>query len=127
MTVVVYLPCCDGHVKAVAGFPFLDLSEDLQRRVLASVPLRQWAQLACMKKSLRILYSERVRERDQAVAARLGSDLAAESREGLASAQTSLPRDLIVEPPVRLPSIAFVAGCTPRNRGEAGAGEGVRG
>ncbi len=123
---------CSGGAQVVTVFAFLDLPEDLQRRVLVYVPLRQWAQLACMRKSLRATYSERVRERDVAVAARLRSDFRAESCEGLANAQTSLPHDLIVEPPVRRQSSATAARCitcTTMGKGgkEGGQGGGGRG
>jgi hypothetical protein len=47
------------------------------------------------------MYLDRVRERDAAVAARLQSYFTAEFRAGLSLAQTALPRDLIVYPPVR--------------------------
>ncbi len=92
--------CCAGGVKVNSVFPFLDLPEDLQMRVLASFPLRLWAQLAFMRKSMRTIYSERVRQRDEAVAARVRSDFTVESCVGLPDEPTSLPRDLIVEPEV---------------------------
>jgi hypothetical protein len=88
------------------AFPLFDLPEDLQRQVMRFVPLRGLAQLACMRKSLRTAYSERVMQRDEIVAARVSSDFTSEYRERLSYAKTSLPRDLIVEPPVGAPCCA---------------------
>ncbi len=88
-------------VKESNPVPFLDLPEEMQRLVLRYIPLRQFAQLACLRKELRMLYLERVGERDVVVAAVLKSHFTAEFSEGLTDAQIALPRDLLVQPEVR--------------------------
>jgi hypothetical protein len=82
-------------------FPWVDLPRDMQRLVLGSVPLRELARLACVSKDLRTAYEERVGTRDSAVAGLLESHFTADFRARLAPAQTALPYDLIVDPPVR--------------------------
>jgi hypothetical protein len=74
---------------------------------MAYVPLRNLAQLACLCKAFRALYLERVMEREEVVSGLLETHFTAEFREGLYPAETALPRDLIVDPPVRAP-------CCPR-------------
>jgi hypothetical protein len=82
-------------------FTILDLPPDMQRVILGPLPLRQLVQLACLSKGLRNMCLERVQQRDAVVAARLESDFTTEFRQGLRPADTSLPQDLLVEPPVR--------------------------
>jgi hypothetical protein len=69
--------------------------------LLARVPLRKLARLACLSKELHLVYLDRVKLRDAVVAAHLESDFPADFREGLLRADTALPRDLVVDPPVR--------------------------
>jgi hypothetical protein len=70
---------------------------------MAYVPLRDLAQLACLCKGFHALYLERVVEREDVISGLLETRFTAEFREGLYPAETSLPRDLIVDPPVRAP------------------------
>jgi hypothetical protein len=79
----------------------LDLPEDLQRLILRMVPLREMARLACLSTRLRSVYLDRVKERDAAVAGLQKSHFTAGFSEGLFSAETALPRDLVVIPQVR--------------------------
>jgi hypothetical protein len=79
----------------------LELPFDMQRVILGYVPLRDLARLACLCKDLRTPYWDRTQERDAAVANALESHFPANFREGLTPAQTALPHDLIVDPPVR--------------------------
>ncbi len=92
------------HVDGKQGevFPLFDLPADMQRLVLGYVPLADLARLACLTKQLRTAYVDRVTKRDTAVTARLGSHFTPAFREGLTPAQTALPRDLVVDPPVWL-------------------------
>lgn len=79
----------------------LTLSPHLQRIALSFVPLRDLARMACLNKQLGAVYKERVKERNKVVAALLKSRFTPEFRRGLRRAETSLPRDLLVDPPVR--------------------------
>jgi hypothetical protein len=88
-------------VQGLTGFPLLKLPEEMQRLILAHVPLRELARLACLSKELRAVYRDRTRDRDAAVTALLESHFPAGFREGLTPEQTALPNDLIVDPPVR--------------------------
>jgi hypothetical protein len=83
------------------AFPFLELPGEMQRLILGYVSLWELARLACLCKDLRTAYEERVGMRDAAVAGLLESHFTAEFREGLTPAQTALPYDLVVDPPVR--------------------------
>jgi hypothetical protein len=82
-------------------FALLKLPLDMQRVILGYVPLRDLARLACLCKDLRTPYRDRTQERDAAVTDALESHFTAEFRDGLTPAQTALPHDLIVDPPVR--------------------------
>jgi hypothetical protein len=84
---------------------FNDVPRVHQRRIveMADIPLRELAQLACLCKDIHALYLERVQERDAHVANLLVSYFRADFREGLTSAQTALPRDLIVDFRVGIP------------------------
>jgi hypothetical protein len=88
-------------VQESKGFPLLKLPEAMQRLILAHIPLRELARMACLSKELRAVYRDRTRDRDAAVTAVLESHFPAEFREGLTPAQTALPNDLVVVPPVR--------------------------
>jgi hypothetical protein len=88
-------------MKDDKGFPIMDLPTDMQRHVLGAMPLCDLARMACLSKELRVVYLDRVKKRDDVVADLLESQFTEEFREGLSTTQTSLPRDLIVEPPVR--------------------------
>jgi hypothetical protein len=89
--------------KVCRMYPFTNLPPDIQSRILAYVPLRNLAQVASLCKGFRALYLERVMEREEVVSGLLESHFTAEFREGLYPADTALPRDLIVDPPVRAP------------------------
>ncbi len=93
-------------VQDSKGFPILELPLDVQRLIFRNVPLRDLARLACLSKDLRAAYRDRTAVRNATVAKVLGSHFTAEFREGLTPAQTALPSDLIVDPPVRGASIA---------------------
>ncbi len=82
-------------------FPLLQLPAEMQSLILGYVSLRDLARLACLNRELRAAYGERVEERDAAVTSVLESHFTAEFREGLTPAQTALPYDLVVDPPVR--------------------------
>jgi hypothetical protein len=82
-------------------FPLLQLPLDMLRVILGYVPLRDLARLACLCKDLRTPYRDRTRKRDTAVADVLDSHFTAEFRKRRTPAQTALPHDLIVDPPVR--------------------------
>jgi hypothetical protein len=90
-------------VKDIGVFTFPDLPLELQREIVGHLSLCELAQMACLSNQLRAFCTDRVRERDGVVAARLESDFTAEFREGLSPAQTALPRDFMVEPEVRGP------------------------
>jgi hypothetical protein len=94
---------------AAEVFPLLKLPGDMQRLVLGYVPLREFACLACLSKHFRTAYEGRVSTRDTAVAGLLESHFPAEFRAGLTPAQTALPYDLIVNPPVRGGPLAHYA------------------
>jgi hypothetical protein len=96
-------------VMVLVGSHFLDLPPDMQRLILGWISLRQMAQLACLSAELRSMYLERVKKRDAAVASLLESHFTADFREGLSPSQTALPRDLIVDPPVRRPCFVSYA------------------
>ncbi len=85
------------------SLPFFDLPGDLQQLIWGLVPLRKLAQMASLSKELRVVCLDRVKKRDAAVATMVESCTTAEFREGLWWAKTALPRDLIVDPPVRQP------------------------
>ncbi len=87
--------------EQVEVFPVFDLPADMQRVILAYVPLPDLARLACLSKELRTAYVKRVTKRDATVAAILQSHFTAAFCEGLSPSQTALPWDLIVSPPVR--------------------------
>ncbi len=82
-------------------FPLLQLPPEMQSLILGYVSLRDLARLACVSKPLRATYKDRVRTRDAAVSGLLESHFTAEFRDWLNPAQTSLPYDLVVDPPVR--------------------------
>ncbi len=84
---------------------FEDLPALCKELVLALLPLRKLAELACMSKEFRNVYIDLVKERNDVVEARLQSDFPAAFRNGLLPADTALPRDQIVDPPVRNPSV----------------------
>ncbi len=88
-------------VKVSEGCPLLELPDDMQRLIVGHVPLREVTRLACLSKKLRTAYEDRTGDRDAAVAQLLESRFTAEFREGLSPADTALPNDLVVEPPVR--------------------------
>jgi hypothetical protein len=88
-------------VMVLATSHLLDLPADLQRLILQTVPLREMARLACLSTGLRSAYLDRVKERDAAIAALRKSHFTAGFSDGLSSAETALPRDLIVLPQVR--------------------------
>jgi hypothetical protein len=90
-----------GGPGTADAFPFLSLPGDMQRLVLEYVPLRDLARLACVSKHLHAAYRDRTQERDAAVTALLESHFTPEFRARLTPAQTALPYDLIVDPPVR--------------------------
>jgi hypothetical protein len=77
------------------------LPPEILRLILGYLPLRNLAQMATLSKEARLVYLDRVTERDEQVVASLLSQFTAEFREGLSSAHTVLPRDLVVDPPVR--------------------------
>jgi hypothetical protein len=86
--------------------PLLEFPPDLQRYIMGFVPLREMAQLACLNKELRSVYLERVKQRDAVVTSLLESHVTPDFPKGLSSthtacAQCGLPRDLIVDSPVR--------------------------
>jgi hypothetical protein len=105
--------CCSpilvwlGGGKERAAIPLNDLPQLCIDLVLGRVPLRKLAHLACLSKELHLVYLDRVKERDEVVAARLDTDFQADFRERLLPADTALPRDLIVDPPVRCPSLKW--------------------
>jgi hypothetical protein len=88
--------------KDVKAASLDDLPLDLLRPMFESMLLRRLAVMACYGKVFRTLYVERVQLRDEAVAARLTSDFSPDFRERLTADQTRLPRDLMVEPMVRV-------------------------
>jgi hypothetical protein len=88
-------------VQGSKVFSIQDLALDMQRLILGLLPLRQLAQLGCLSKELRNLYWERVEQRDVVIASKLETHFTAEFRENLRPEETSLPRDLVVDPPVR--------------------------
>jgi hypothetical protein len=88
-------------VKEIEVCLLFDLPADMQRVILGYVPLADLARLACLSKELRTAYVERVTKRDTAVTALLESHFLRAFRKGLTPAQTALPRDLVVHPPVR--------------------------
>jgi hypothetical protein len=96
-------------VQQDKGFPLLDLPEEMQRLILGHIPLRELARTACLSTALRATYRDRTQDRDAGITAVLESHFTAEFREGLTPAQTALPYDLIVDPPVRGPP--FADGC----------------
>ncbi len=89
----------------------MDLPADLQQVILGGLSLRGMALLACLSKELRKRYLERVKQRDAVVAGLLESHFTPEFRQGLSGLQTALSRDLIVDPPVRLPLSVPLAPC----------------
>jgi hypothetical protein len=82
-------------------FPLRALPEEMQRLILGHLPLRDLARVACLSMDFRTSYWERVTQRDTVVADLLQSQFSAAFREGLTLADTALPRDLIVDSPVR--------------------------
>jgi hypothetical protein len=98
-------------VKDLEEPSILDLPVDMQRVILGSLSFGEAAKLACTSKDILTLYEERVTERDAVVAAGLESQFTAEFREGLSSAQTALPRDLVVDPQVGGPRVSFTPNC----------------
>jgi hypothetical protein len=83
------------------GGPLLNIPSELHRLILEYLPLLTLARLASTSKDFWAAYWGRVQERDRVVATRVKSDFTAEFREGLSPADTALPRDLHVDPPVR--------------------------
>jgi hypothetical protein len=89
--------------KPPQNYSLVALPLHLQRLIVESLHLRTLAQMACLNTDLRTLYLERVNKRDTVVAGLLESQFTANLRQGLTPGTTALPRDLIVNPPVRQP------------------------
>jgi hypothetical protein len=81
--------------------PLQELPSDLQRLILQHLPLLKLGKVASISKKFRMVYLDRVQERDGVVATRLKSDITAEFSERLLPAESALPRDLFADPPVR--------------------------
>jgi hypothetical protein len=77
---------------------------DIQLAILADIPLAELARLATLGKALRAAYKERLKERGVCIEASLAEGWPVEVTEGLSAADTAVPRDLIVSPPVGHPT-----------------------
>jgi hypothetical protein len=86
-------------------YSFEDLPPRCKELILKLVPLRKLAHLACLRDEFHLVYLDRVRQRNEVVAACLDSDFPADFRERLLPADTALLRDLIVDPPVSNPTL----------------------
>jgi hypothetical protein len=78
-----------------------ELAPDVLRATIDFLPLRRLAQLAHLSTEFSDACFARVAERNRVVAGFLASQFTDEFREGLHPSQTRLPRDLVVDPPVR--------------------------
>ncbi len=88
-------------LQSSKGSPLLELPPEMQGLILGHLSLPELARLACVSKDLCAAYEDRTGVRDAAVAKLLESQFTAEFRDGLTPADTALPYDLIVDPPVR--------------------------
>jgi hypothetical protein len=78
-----------------------NLPLELQSLILESLPLRMMRELARSSRERRPAFVARLTERERVVAELLSSHFTDEFRQLLPAAQTALPNDLVVKPPVR--------------------------
>ncbi len=90
----------DAAPGAGNGLIWADLPPDIHEYILSLVTLAELAGLATLGKDLRAAYMERLNQREACIEACLAKDWPVEVTEGLSPADTAVPRDLIVSPPV---------------------------
>jgi hypothetical protein len=95
---------CQGFPGSCRSFSWTDMPLDIHLHILGFIPFADLARLATVGKGMLALYKERLKERQSCIEARLSKGWPKEVTEGLSQADTAVPRDFIVSPPVSAPS-----------------------
>jgi hypothetical protein len=101
----------DAAPGAGSSLIWADLPLDIQRYILSFIPLAELAGLAPWARTLVAAYEERLEERQACIEASLAQGWPEGMMEGLSAADTAVPRDLIVSPPVSAAFWCFHTTC----------------